>query len=378
MSDWEDETPTSVAIFDNLRQEFEITLRHLSFTRSYLEKTNQEDPITNTVLNLYHERLAEASNENNKTNIVSHSDVILKSFKNTSQPELLKQHSEEALGFPTQVESNFDVKAQNEDFKVFNQESDNNFEIPSNREELEDTSHDNDQNPSSSSSENDFQLQVNLINASTRSVTLDHNAELDDQDQQNLTEAKKDKEESICCSYIEEEDFILKTALGFVLQAKSDQDCSVQLSKLGFNGQAAFFLQQSAEKNLKAILIHLDGSYDCHWKTSHNLGILSGLVRQKLNPQNFGLYNASKALDEIGTGFLNPSLLCIRARYPQPDVLKIVDINTFPSFAFKELDIKKGLDFLEEIVQFTQNYFDVQMGPSGKQVFDDIAKTLQI
>jgi HEPN domain-containing protein len=209
-------------------------------------------------------------------------------------------------------------------------------------------------------------------------VTLDHNAELDDQDQQNLTEAKKDKEESICCSYIEEEDFILKTALGFVLQAKSDQDCSVQLSKLGFNGHAAFFLQQSAEKNLKAILIHLDGSYDCHWKTSHNLGILSGLVRQKLNPQNFGLYNACKSLDEIGTGYLTPSLLCIRARYPQPDVLKIVDINTFPSFAFKELDIKKGLDFLEEIVQFTQNYFDVQMGPSGKQVFDDIAKTLQI
>jgi hypothetical protein len=363
MSDWEDETPTSVAIFDNLRQELENTLRHLSFTRSYLEKTNQEDPITNTVLNLYQTRLAEASKDNNKTDIVSHSDVVLKSFKSTIHSKPLTKHSEEAIGLPTQVESNFDLKAQNEDF---NQEGDNNFEFPSNREELEDTSHYDDQNPSSSSSsENDLLLQV-------------HNAELDDQDQENLTEAKKDKEESIRCSYIEEEDFILKAALGFVLQAKSDQDCTVQLSKLGFNGQAAFFLQQSAEKNLKAILIHLDGSYDCDWKTSHNLGILSGLVRQRLRPQSFGLYNACKSLDEIGTGFLNPSLLCIRARYPQPDVLKIVDINTFPSFAFKELDIKRGLDFLEEIVQFTQNYFDVQMGPSGKDVFEEIAETLQI
>ncbi len=365
MSDWEDETPTSVAIFDNLRQEFEITLRHLSFTRSYLEKTNQEDPITNTVLNLYQARLAEASKDNNNTDIVSHSDVALKSFKSTSHSKLLTKHSEEAIGFPNQVESNFDLKAQNEDFKVFNQEGDNNFKSPSNRKELEETYHGDVQNLSSSSSENDFQLQV-------------HNAELDDQDQENLTEAKKEKEESICCSYIEEEDFILKTALGFVLQAKSDQDCTVQLSKLGFNGQAAFFLQQSAEKNLKAILIHLDGSYDCDWKTSHNLAILSGLVRQRLRPQSFGLYNACKSLDEIGTGFLNPSLLCIRARYPQPDVLKIVDISTFPSFAFKEVDIKRGLDFLDEIVQFTQNYFDVQMGPSGKAVFEEIAKTLQI
>jgi HEPN domain-containing protein len=378
MSDWEEETPTSVTIFDNLRQEFENTFRHLSFTRSYLKKTHIDNHITNTILSHYLARLAEASNEDNKTDNVSHSDAALKSFKNTSHPKLLTEHSEEAIGFPNQAESNFDLNGQNENFKAFNQEGDNGFEILPNREELEVTFNGDDQNPSSSSSENDFQLQVNLLNAGVRSVTLDHNAELDGQDQENLTEAKKDEEEPICCAYIEEEDFILKTALGFVLQAKSDQDCAVQLSKLGFNGQAAFFLQQSAEKNLKAILINLYGSYDCDWKTNHNLGILSGLVRKHLNPQSFGLYNASKALDEIGTGYLNPSLLCIRARYPQPDALKIVDINTFPSFAFKEEDIKKGMDLLEEIVQFTQNYFDVQMGPSVKYVFDDIAKTLQI
>jgi HEPN domain-containing protein len=279
MTDWEEETPTPVAIFENLKRELEQTLREMYHTKSYLKKIEIDDPITTSILKLFEEKLVEFS-EDNDANRVIHSDVDVNSQKNIS-------------------------------------------------------------------------YKINFTKA----------------------EIKTDRsQEEATSEATEVTDLKLEAALGFVVQAKSDQDCAVQLLKLGFHGQAAHCLQQSAEKLLKSILFDQNGRYVPYWETSHNLSILAGCVRKQLKIQDFELYDLSKSLDELGEDFLNPCPLSIRARYPRSEKMEI-DIKTFPCFAFTAKDVREGLLHLKQIYHFTLQYFEARIGGEDVSEYQPLPDT---
>jgi hypothetical protein len=353
MSNYEDETTTSVDIFENLKCEFEHILSQMSSTKSYLEKTTNEDPITTAILNRYEARLADSSKAID-ANRVLHSEGDL----NISHPELLPKHeekdncTEDILGLSILAESNLDCTAQNDDF---HQAAEKDEEI-------------------SKVETSGFSYEDQACGSSDS-----YSSKVDSENQKQLTYSTETETDNnqVCCANTKEKDIKLNAAVGYFLQAKSDENCAVQLSKLEFYGQAAFFLQQSAEKCLKAILIHEHGSWANKWGKSHDLSLLARCVLKQLNNQDPCLHNACKSLDKIGTVHLKHSLLSIKARYPQPDKMKIVDTRTFPCLSFKKNDINRGLAFLEKISTFTRRYFEAQMKPNGKDVLEKLIKNYQ-
>ena len=153
----------------------------------------------------------------------------------------------------------------------------------------------------------------------------------------------------------------LTQSTSLIYQAKNDFECAKFLStKKQFNCHTAFFLQQSAEKAMKGLIIANNyRKYGFNTTRTHHLLTLASEVGNEFKSICFRVANELNSLGD--RSFYPDCLLALRARYQK--ILSMsnydtdkLDSQTIPQIAFSEAHFESSIDLLNLLLSKCYNF----------------------